>query len=863
MANLKHRGHDGCTVGLIFPYPDRLDIVEGEPLSTRTGRYVKHTLYEAGIKPFDCFIDYLLPSYPGKRGFASIEAQDELSNYRPELKKHIAKYPSLKVLLLFGPEVLPEFGITDSLTQTRGFVFDAKTPLLLPTYHPRSLFQGQGKEEVTFLNDLAKAAQIAQEGFSRPPEHFLIGPTLNTVLSFCTQILKKKTRLYVDIESIGHLSNRDYNEITMIGIMNGRTKQVLVVPLLKQGGDRYWGRNEELIVQNILRKVLTSNPCVFHNAEFDVKHLNYQGFGPVRIGGDTMLLHHALHPELPHALAYVTSIYGNIPYWKATLKKERHQLDINNKAIWTYNARDCLATYQIEDELIKDCKEQDTYPIYTDISVPMLDVVLEMNKNGLPVDATRLIKWRRSLETRNEYILDTMSKLWEIHPDFNWDSGQHLGWLFYEERPTTYSQKKAEYAEYFVQGNKKKKNTKKFATLETYIRIFERTRPFRGLPSLRIKRTKTGPSTDDEMRKRIQEAIIRRIEIIINLKRKTSEHEDEEIELASMRQVIENLMEFATNQKLLSTYTKLHIEPDGRVHPGFKVSGTKTGRLSSYAPNGQNLPPEAKKIFVAPKGWKFYQFDYTNLELVVLAYFADIPYLINVFKKGLNVHDENTKLFLGIDKSNPNWTEWRRVMKMYVFGRNYGGGLKGMYRRMLNDIPGLQMTFKQFCDLDQKYFSLMPEYKEWYDATVDTLRRTRILRNAFGRIRIFLGEIEAIVREGLNFPIQGTAADIMSYGLINLYKEYRRTKAKGAKMQLCLSVHDSVIMLAPEQEGLEVLKMFKESMCVPRQIGDYEVSFTGDVKVMDDLKGKEATKTEEGYEKPLLEWIKEYEKRNQ
>jgi len=116
MAKLNYVSPNGSTVGLIFAHPDRLDVVEGSALSTRAGRFLKHTLYETGIKPSDCFIDYLLPSFPGRRGLSSIEAQDEMAEYNPALRRHISDNPTLKVLILFGPEVLPHFNITDSLS---------------------------------------------------------------------------------------------------------------------------------------------------------------------------------------------------------------------------------------------------------------------------------------------------------------------------------------------------------------------------------------------------------------------------------------------------------------------------------------------------------------------------------------------------------------------------------------------------------------------------------------------------------------------------------------------------------------------------------------------------------------------------
>jgi hypothetical protein len=110
--------------------------------------------------------------------------------------------------------------------------------------------------------------------------------------------------------------------------------------------------------------------------------------------------------------------------------------------------------------------------------------------------------------------------LWKIHPAFNWNSSQHLTYLFYGELPKNYAKKKQEYSEYFVHGTKKKKTTKKFKTLEEYIQVFENTEPFRKLSTLNIKTTATGFSTDNEMQERIREAIIKRIDALLNLKRK-------------------------------------------------------------------------------------------------------------------------------------------------------------------------------------------------------------------------------------------------------------------------------------------------------------------------------------------------------
>ena len=149
----------------------------------------------------------------------------------------------------------------------------------------------------------------------------------------------------------------------------------------------------------------------------------------------------------------------------------------------------------------------------------------------------------------------------------------------------------------------------------------------------------------------------------------------------------------------------------------------------------------------------------------------------------------------------------------------------------------------------------MPEYKEWFYETLDQVKRTRTIFNVFGRIRIFLGKIDEIERQALNFPVQSAAADIMSFGLIALHKKLSELKKRNPtiKARIVLSVHDSVVLLVPRREQLLVAKMLQQTMCIPRKVGNYQVSFKGELSIMDDLRG------EKGDEKQLEVWIKDLE----
>ena len=230
-------------------------------------------------------------------------------------------------------------------------------------------------------------------------------------------------------------------------------------------------------------------------------------------------------------------------------------------------------------------------------------------------------------------------------------------------------------------------------------------------------------------------------------------------------------------------------------------------------------------MFTVEPGNVFINADFSGLELAVIAYASNDEVLIKMLENNLNIHDENTKRMFNFDKSHPKWEDYRSVMKTYIFGRNYGGTLKGMYKRMLTKNPDITMPYKTFVEMDKNYFDAHPAYKAWYHNTIKTLQETRCLSNGFGRKRYFLGTDSAIVREGLNFPIQSTAGDLMSLSLIGVYKELKQKKLKA---MLIGSVHDSMMIEAPKAEVKEVISVMKKHMTKKHKIFNREVSFKVD-----------------------------------
>lgn len=76
-----------------------------------------------------------------------------------------------------------------------------------------------------------------------------------------------------------------------------------------------------------------------------------------------------------------------------------------------------------------------------------------------------------------------------------------------------------------------------------------------------------------------------------------------------------------------------------------------------------------RSCFRARKGYKLISVDFSNLEVQVGARFMGDEVLIAQLEAGLNLHDENTKTFFGVDKDNPNWVALRGASKIIQFGR--------------------------------------------------------------------------------------------------------------------------------------------------------------------------------------------------
>ena len=288
--------------------------------------------------------------------------------------------------------------------------------------------------------------------------------------------------------------------------------------------------------------------------------------------------------------------------------------------------------------------------------------------------------------------------------------------------------------------------------------------------------------------------------------------------LADKHELPEIILRHRTLAKLKSTYTDALLDlvhPEtGRIHTSYNQTVTATGRLSSSDPNLQNIPirtdegMEIRKAFVPRKDWILVSADYSQIELRILAHYADDNILIEAFNNNEDIH---TRTATEVFQVFPSFvtSELRRQAKVINFGIVYGMSPYGLSKEL-----GIsQKMAKTYID---NYFSRYKGVKRFVDQTISDARKTKKTSTLLGRIRLLpdINSSNKAVREfaertAINTPVQGTAADLIKLAMIRVDTAFREGSLKSAML---LSVHDEIVFEVPPEELASVKVLVKEIM---------------------------------------------------
>ena len=507
-------------------------------------------------------------------------------------------------------------------------------------------------------------------------------------------------------------------------------------------------------VLDALRDPLTNPkiPKAGHNIKYDYVMLARYGLNVYPLGFDTMLAEWLRDPGSRNLglknLAWVRLDLQmtSIDTLIGKGKKQITMAEVSVEDAAPYAAADAEVVLRLMPGLKEEIEGTKALALFDDIEMPLIRVLSEMEMEGIALDVDFLVKMSGELETRMQELESNIYKA--LGREFNINSTQQLSDALFVGLKLTPPE-----------------GTKKNAS---------------GHYS-----TAAG--------------------VLVGLRGQSP--------------VVETILEHRELSKLKSTYVNalpLQVNPHTkRVHTSYGQTGAITGRLSSTNPNLQNIPirtelgRKVRDAFIAVPGKLLLAVDYSQVELRIAAHMADDQAMLDAFLKDQDIHATTAAAIYNIPLDEVNSSQ-RRHAKAVNFGLIYGMSAFGLTR-------STDLTLAEAEDFVDAYFKGFPGVKDFLDHLRRHVQENEYVETLLGRRRYFHGlstqknhQIKnRQLREAINAPIQGTAADIMKVAMLNVYAALKKSKLKA---RILMQVHDELVLEVPEGELIKTSKLVSEEM---------------------------------------------------
>jgi DNA polymerase-1 len=392
--------------------------------------------------------------------------------------------------------------------------------------------------------------------------------------------------------------------------------------------------------------------------------------------------------------------------------------------------------------LEKELAQKNLEELFYQLEMPLVEVLADMESSGIKLDLKILDNLSLDIEQR---LMKLTAAIYEASGgEFNISSPKQLGAV-----------------------------------------LFERLK----LPV--VRRSKTGPSTDEEVLRA----------------------------LSGKHRLPQLLLEYRKLLKLKNTYIdtlpQLVDKTTGRIHTCFNQTGTQTGRLSSSNPNLQNIPVKTdigrliRQAIVAYRdGDLLLACDYSQIELRILAHISGDENLIAAFKAGKDIHCATAALIYGVQEKDVD-EPMREMAKRINFGIVYGLSSYGLSR-------DLSIPLDEASAFIEAYFNRYPGVKDYIAQQIAKAQQEGFVTTLLGRRR-YIPEInhknqsiqQFAQRQAVNAPIQGSASDLIKLAMVKIHRDL---KDKELAAEMIMQIHDELVFNLPQQELSEVTELVRERM---------------------------------------------------
>jgi DNA polymerase-1 len=270
--------------------------------------------------------------------------------------------------------------------------------------------------------------------------------------------------------------------------------------------------------------------------------------------------------------------------------------------------------------------------------------------------------------------------------------------------------------------------------------------------------------------------------------------------------IIPIILELRDLQKVKTTYLdalKEKADEKNVIHCDFFQVGARTGRFSCRSPNLQNIPRmgviDVRRAFVCRDHYSNYYFDYSQIELRILAHYSQEPLMLEEYNKTENdLHSVTCQAVFGeVTK------EKRTLSKNINFGIIYGMGPKKFCTMVNEQYPDFNMTYTDARGFINKYYKTYQKVRTFTWRVPQKILDVGYVKDIFGR-KYTTPRDEAY--KGVNYLIQGCAAGIIKKAMIEIHD-----LLEGKKSNMLLTIHDELVIEIHEAEE-ELVEQIKEIM---------------------------------------------------
>lgn len=295
--------------------------------------------------------------------------------------------------------------------------------------------------------------------------------------------------------------------------------------------------------------------------------------------------------------------------------------------------------------------------------------------------------------------------------------------------------------------------------------------------------------------------------------------------------VADDILDYRKLEKLKSTYIDsipLMVDKDGRLRGNLNQLGTATGRFSSSKPNLQNQPNNKrfpiKRAFVARKGYKLLNLDWSTIEIRIMAHESGDEKLIELLNAGRDIHQEtsnaiNGQFGLTLDRNQGKTINFAVLYLMGADSLMYtlNKSLKGQYKEgkiTMAELKKLLISKQVAQQIIDGYFNTYTGFTQFIKNEVANSTQTGWVWTLGGRRRP-VHELRSKKtfgfgrRKTVNTIIQGGAGDLMKLGVIKLAKMYREKRYDATTL---LYIHDEYVIEVREDQAERCYKDCVEIM---------------------------------------------------